>query len=798
MRQSLRSLRKSPGFSALVIGVLALGMGANAALFSIIDRVLLHPFNYRDPSRLIDISGRDSKRGATGLSPAAFNYWQSRVPAFERAAIWHWRDFMLSGVAEPESLRALEVSPHTFDILGVPPLHGRLFGPGDFSNDSPPVVIIGYRFWQRHFNGDPSLIRRQILLDRQGYTVAGIMGPDFMFHRAGFELWTPLNPFRVVKEDFKTSFSGMARLRPGATIEQAQREMDALAPSIPKAPGQSNDWRALLRPYADAYVGEYSRALYVLWGAVLFVLLIACANAANLLLARASNRRREFAVRASLGAGWLRLVRQVIGESLLLGIIAGALGAALGIGLLQLLHSLFPARILQNSLDAATLTPASLLVTLAVVLATTVLCAIPSCWDLWRSNLSAGLHSSSRSTSADRASNRTRSALVAFEIALSVTLLVSAGVMIESLFRLLQVPLGIKTDHVLTARVAAPPQLKTKAEFAAYYDRVLGQVNSIPGTRSAAMVTLLPMGNLVATTSFNVEGQPKRAEEWQTYSVRMRSVSPGYFRTMGVRLLKGRPFDERDTGNAPGVAIVNEDLARHYWGTEDPIGKHVSRNDNPKPEEWLTVVGVIESARDGLRNALTGELYQPYTQEMIGARATSLVLRTYGDPLSIASALRARIHAINPDQPVTEIKSMEAWVQEAVSQPRFNAVLLEIFAGLALVLAISGVFAVVSYAVTQRTHEIGIRGALGATARDIVAFVVGLGLRPVLIGALIGVAGAIAATRALKAQLFETSPLDPAVFAVVLPLLLVAAIAAALIPARRAARIDPAITLRSE
>jgi putative ABC transport system permease protein len=798
MRYALRSLRKSPGFSALVITVLALGMGANAALFSIIDRVLLHPFNYRDPGRLVDISGRDSKRASTGISPAGFDFWQSRVPAFEQAAIWHWRDFLLTGVEDPQSLWALEVSQHTFDILGEQPLHGRLFRPDDFRKDSPPVAIIGYRFWQRHFNGDTALIGRQILLDGQGYTVAGIMGPDFMFHRPGFEVWVPLNPFRTVKEDLKTSFSGMARLRPGATIEQAQREMDAISPAIPKAPGDSKDWHAALRPYADEYVGESRRALYILWSAVLFVLLIACANAANLLLARASNRRREFAVRASLGAGRWRLVRQVIAESLLLGMIAGVAGSALGSGLLRVLHALSPARISLNRSEAPSLTPAALLVTLAVVLATTVLCAIPSCWDLRRSNLSVGLRASSRSTSADRASRRTRSVLVAFEIALSVTLLIGAGVMLESLFRLLQVPLGFQPDHVLTARVAAPPQLKTKAEFAAYFDRVLDRVNSIPGTRSSAMVTVLPLGNLVATTSFNVEGQPKRAQEWQTYSVRLRSVSPGYFETMGVRILKGRPFDGHDTGNAPGAAIVNEDLARHYWGSEDPIGKHVSRDGDPKPEEWLTVVGMIESARDGLRGAPGGELYRPYTQEMTAARATSVVVRTHGDPLSIAPVLRQRIHAINPDQPVTEIKSMETWVQEAVSQPRFNTVLLEIFAGLALVLAISGVFAVVSYAVTQRTHEIGIRGALGATVQNIVAFVIGLGLRPVLIGALIGVAGAIAATRALKAQLFETSPLDPVVFAVVLPLLLVAAAAAALIPARRAARIDPAITLRSE
>jgi len=787
-------MRKSPGFSALVIGVLALGMGANAALFSIIDRVILHPFPYSDPERLVAISGRSAKRIATGVSPAVFRFWENRVPAFQQSAIWHWRDLMLTGVEDPESLWAVEVSPRTFDILGVPPLHGRLFKSHDFREDAAPVVIIGHRFWQRHFNGDPALIGRQILLDQQGYTVVGIMGADFMFPRPGWEVWIPLNPFRMVKEELSHGYNGMARLRPGATLEQAQHEMDALAPGMPKSPEDASGWRPLLRPYADEYVGEYRRALYVLWSAVLFVLLIACANAANLLLARASNRRREFAIRASLGAGRLTLARQLMGEALLLGIGAGAAGIALAMVMLRLLLLAFPEPIAFIRPDKLSLTPAALMVTLGAVLATTFLCALPSCWDLWRSNLSAALHAATRGASTDRLSNRTRSVLVAFEFALSVALLIFAGLMLQSLVRLLEAPLGFRPEHVLTARVSAPSQLKDKDQLVSYFDRVLEQVNSIPGTRSSAIVTTLPLGNLVATTSFQVEGQPQRSEEWKTYGVRLLSVSPRYFKTMGVRILQGRAFDEHDATKSPGVAIVNDELARHYWPGQDQIGKHVSRSDHPKPDDWLTVVGVIESTS----NKPSAELYRPFTQDTTAARATSVVVRTQGDPLSIASVLRKRIHALNPDQPVTEIKTMDTWVREAVAQPRFNTVLLEVFAALAFVLAVSGVFAVVSYAVTQRTREIGIRSALGATAPDIVSFVVRIGMRPVLAGTLIGVAGAIAGSRVLRSQLFETAALDPAVFAIVLPILLGAAAAAALIPARRAIRIDPAITLRSE
>lgn len=791
-------LRRSPGFSVLVAGVLALGIGANAALFSIIDRVILHPFPYRDSGRMVEIAGRDNKRGATGVSPAGFNVWAHRIPAFDASAIWTWRDLMLTGVDDPQSLWTLEVSLRTFEILGVPPVHGRLFKADDFRSDAAPVAIIGYQLWQRQFQGNPALVGRQILLDQQSYTVIGIMGPEFWFNQPGLQLWIPLNPFHTIKEELSHGYHAMARLRPGATEEQAQREMDALAPEIPTSPGEPPGWRAVVRPYADSYTGEYRRALYVLWGAVLLVLLIACANAANLLLTRYSNRRREFAIRASLGAGRLRLVRQLLGESLTLAAAAGVAGIALAELMLLLLVAAFPEPVAFIRPERLALTAGALLITLGAVFATTVLCALPGCWHLWRSNLSATLHASTRGASADRASNRTRSVLVATEFALSVALLIGAGLMLQSFLRLMRVPLGFNPDHVLTAKVSAPPQLKYKAQIASYFDRVLAEAASIPGARSSAVVTLLPLGNLVATTSFQVEDQPRRSEEWHDYSVRLRSVSTRYFETMGVRLLRGRAFDERDTGKSPGVAIVNEDLARHYWPGQDPVGKHVSRSDHPKAGEWLTVVGVIESARDSLRTPPTGELYRPLTQDTIGARWSSVVVRTSGDPLSIAAVLRKRIHAMNPDQPVTDIKTMDMWVLEAVAQPRFNAVLLEVFAVFAFVLAVSGVFAAVSYSVTQRTHEIGIRSAVGATARDIAAFVVRLGLRPALAGAAIGVAGALAGARALQSQLFDTPALDPAVFAIVIPLLLGAAVAASLLPARRAVRIDPAVTLRSE
>ncbi len=791
MRQVVRSLARTPGFCLLVAAVLSIGLGANAALFSIIDRVLLHPFPYHQIDRLVDITGLNAKAQPAGISPAEFEFWRTRVPAFAQSAIWHWRDLMLTGVEDPESLWDLEVSPRAFDILGIPPLRGRLFSPRDFLSDSPPVAIVSYQFWRRHFNGDPSLVGRQILLDGQGYAVVGIMGPGFFFSSPAYEIWTPLNPFHAAQEDLKHGYGAMAQLRPGATLEQAQRQMDAIAPAMPRDPKEPPGWHALLRPYIAAYTASSLPALYMLWCAVLLVLSIGCANAANLLLSRASHRRREFAVRASLGAGWLRLAGQLLTESILLGIGAGAAGIAIAWALLRafLALSFLPA-------DRASLTPLSLLVTLAAVFATTIVCALPSCWDLWRTNLNVALHASSPNATSDRVSNRTRAALVALEAALAVMLSIGAGVMLKSLVRMLDSPLGFRPDGVLTARVSAPPMLKSKPELNSYFNRVLDRVDTIPGVRSCGIVTVLPMSNLVATTPFSAEDSASRADS--DYSVRLRSVTPGYFEAMGIRILRGRVFNDRDTNSSPAVAIINDELARHFWPGQDPIGKRVSRDKNPKPGDWLTVAGVVESTRDVFRVAPAAELYRPFAQDTTAARASSLVVRTGGDPLSLAQTVARRIHDIDPDQPVTEVKTMRNWVSEATADPRFHTTLMEIFAGFALMLAISGVFASVSYSVTQRRHEIGIRGALGATARDIRSFVLRLGMRPVIAGVLLGMAGAAAGARALESQLYETAPLDPAVFAVVVPLLLIAAAAATLLPARRAVRIDPAVILRSE
>jgi len=730
---------------------------------------------------------------SAGLSYAVYADWRNRIPAFEKTAIWKHRELMLTGVADPENLLGFEVSAQLFDLLGTAPAHGRLFRPRDFESGATPVVILSDRVWRKHFSADPAIVNRQILLDRQGFTIVGVMPPSFVFTSPLLQLWTPLDAARAAPDELRRHYSAAARLRPGATVEQAQREFEAIAPSLPRAPGDKDGWIPRVRPYTEHFISEYRRALYVLWGAVGAVLLIACANAANLLLGRASQRRREFAVRASLGAGARHIIASVLAESLLLGIAAAAAGVAFAWTLLPLLARFVPS--VGPAGISTTVTPLALAGTAALALVTSLLCTIPSCLDAFRSSLATPLSSSSRSASANRSSTRLRSFLIAAEVALSIVLLIGAGLMIRSLSRLLDVRrLGIETDHVLTARVSSPSQLRKLEETSTYFTRVLDEVRQTPGVRTAAIVTILPMNNLMVTTSFHARGSAKKPD-----IIHLRSISPDYFRTLGIPMLTGRGFTDTDGANAPLVAIVNEELAQQCWPGENPIGKLVTRTDPPTDRSWYTVVGVVgNTARRALNRPPDPELYRPYRQDVTAARAMTLVVRTLGEPLALGPVLSRGIHGLNPDQPVTEIKTMETWIHEAARQPRLHTFLLEVFAGLALALAATGMFAVLSYLVAQRRQEFGIRSALGATAGNLATLVLRLGMRQVLLGLLFGLAGALGATRLLESQLFETPPADPLVFVAVPAVMLLVATAAMLEPAWRAGRVDPTIALRAE
>jgi predicted permease len=799
LRYIVRGLRKSPAFTALVVTVLAVGIGTNAAMFSLIDRLLLHPVTWRDPNSIVVIRAHDKRGRGVDTSFAAFQVWKDRVPGMGSAALSKMRNLMLTGVGEPENLIAREVTRSALGMLGVAPACGRLFNDSDFAPGAPRTVILSDLAWQKHFQHNPGIVGRQILLDGQGVTVIGVMPERFVYTTAGYQAWIPLERFSEPAGELYYGFEALARLKPGASLPRVQREFAALAASLPADPRNSDGWIPDLKPYMQELTGDYRRALMILWIATGTVLLIACANTANLLLARASNRRHEFAVRAALGASRFHLVAQIVSECLLLATAGAAAGVALAAVALPVITRFLPPLGL-NSGERLHLTLDASLVAVAAALLTAFLCAIPSSSDVLRSNLAAPLAALSRSVSSSRSSTRLRGILSGAEIALSIVLLISAGLMIRSLSRLLDVHrLGLETAHVLTARVSAPATLKKAPEVSRYYGRMLDEVGQLPGVRAASIVTILPFSNTIVTTSYSAEGAAQF--DHRDYAVNLRSISPEYFKAMGIAILRGRAFTNQDSDNAPRVAILNRKLAEHTWPKQDPIGRRVTRDTGAdlKPEDMYTVVGVVEdTGRDAIDETTQAELYQPITQDATAARATSLVVRCYGDPPSFGSAISRRIHRLNPDQPVTELQTMDTWIDAAANRPRLQALLLEIFSGFALLLAVTGVFGVMSYSVTQRTHEIGIRGALGATPSDIVAFVLRMGIGPVVAGTVVGLLASLAVARLLRAELFETPPTDPVVFGSVAVILLASALMAMWVPARRAARIEPAITLRAE
>ena len=801
LTQALRSLRRNRKFAMLVVAILSVGMGPNTAIFSLIDRVLLRPFPYPDLDRLVRIQTLGPDNSGNGISAGQLEHIQRHGKSFEQVAVWRWREFTLTGVNDPESLVGLQVSEGLFPLLGVAPSLGRSFTPSDYEPSAPPVTILSDRFWRKHFHAHPGIIGRSILLDGVAYTVVGVMGPDFYIHRPLFPLWVPFRPSSP--EHHKRRFETIARLRPCVSLEEAQQELNAIAHLAPPDPDTGAPWKGIVGAFLDEYTQPYRKSLLLLLAAVGIVLLIACSNAANLILVRNSGRQREFSVRACLGASRLQLFRQLLAEMLLLNLCAGFVGLAFAHGLIRAIPLLFAGRLPVPQIAGAAINGWVLAAAGGLVLLTTVLSALAPCVSLFREDLSSGLSSSSRSVSASRGVRRTRWLLISVEVALSVVLLVGAGLMLRSLMRLLDAKLGFDTTQVLTAQVTAPAQLTTTEQLAAYYRRLLSEVQSLPGVHTAGVVTILPLGGMIGTTPLTAEGcrdERLSAGRSSTDDVHMRSISPDYFSAMGIRLIRGRAFTEADTGSSPGVAIINKELAQRCWPGEDPIGKRVLRAPNPKdPQSWLTVVGVVENIRHrSLRSRPEPELYRPYAQEIAFIRRTSLVLRTQGDPMAVAASLRQRIHQVNPDQPVSEVKTMDVWVREAAAQPRFYTLLLEIFAGLATLLSVAGVYALVAYTVAQRSRELGIRSALGATGADLVKFVMISGLKPVLAGITAGLAAALISVRFLESQLYEIAPTDPATFVTVALLVAGCGLGAALIPARRAASVDPAVTLRAE
>jgi len=815
IRYGLRQLLKHPAFTIIAILTLALGIGANTAIFSVVNAVLLKPLPFPEPDQLIALGNIDTReKGQTDLNalsyPDFFDFRdQNRTLA--NVAVYRDQSFALTSDEGATTLPGLKVSAEFFDVLGIKPKMGRAFvredeqaggGAGGFK------VVISDDFWKKHFGADPNVIGRTITLDRRPYTVIGVMPDGFQFpiqnDPIDFYVSTAEDAANADGSQPPTTERGshrlhpVARLKTGANIAQAQSDLSTIAQMLAKQYPDSNSHRGvLLIPLREEMIGDVRSALYILFGAVVCVLLIANANVANLLLARASARGREIALRAAMGASRFRIIRQLLTESVLLAGLGGVFGLLLAQWGTEALVKTMPQnipRISNIQLDASVL-----IFTLLVSLATGVVFGLVPSWQASHVDLNSSLKSSARIGSGGENKGRVRNALIMAEVALAMVLLISAGLLIQSFARLGRVQPGLRTERLLTARVALSGTAYPKNEnIIAFFDQFLPRVRAIPGVESASTIVPLPLSGSNLVTSFDIEQSP--LPESQRPVAPVHIIATDYFKTMGIPVGQGRVFDERDRFDSAPVVIVNERFAQKYFPGQNVIGKRIqpefSADDNG--EKVREIVGLVGNVKHlSLRNEDSPEMYLPETQ--MPARAISVVIRTsVSNPSAITNSLRKELAAMDTTIPLTSVRVFDEYVSRSLARPRFNTLLLSIFAGTALVLTAIGIYGVLAYSVAQRTSEIGIRIALGAGKSSIFRLIVGHAMTLVGISLLLGLAGAFAATRLLNSLLFGVGPSDPGTFAGIVLLVSAVAFIAAWVPARRATRVDPIIALRAE
>lgn len=778
LRYGARALRRRPAFATVAIAVLALGIGANSAIFSVVNAVLLRPLPYVEPERLYQFNEIDPKGRSQGVSLADAGAFLKHSQAFDAIAASLWESVTLTGPEGPEYLFGGRVTANAFSMLGIQPLMGRLYVPDDFRPGARGAVIISYSLWERRFGRSADVLGRELMINGQARTIVGVMPAEFLFDRH-FSLWTPWQPNAEESGRREARVNTIARLKRGASGVQARTEAEAVLRNI--APNDvAKGWRIGLVPLDRHLTAGVRMPLLVLFGAAGFVLLIACLNVANLLLARGADRGREIAIRIAIGAGRLRIARQLLTESLLLAVLGGAAGLLLGTCAAKGLLAVLPPGMPVPRMDQTRANTAVWAFTAALSAFTAILFGIVPAWQSSRGGIRAG-------------SPRLRNGLVIAETALSVVLLTGAGLMLRSLGRMINQDFGFTAGHVLTLRVPAPANLRETPRQMVHYQRLLERLQTMPGVNAAGVVTPLPLADVDANATFAIEGRPVAPGERQL--VKLRSASPGYFRAMGLGLRTGRVLNEGDSAGAPAVAVINEALARKYFPGQDPVGQRVSFGRPP----WLTVVGVIKDAKQlRLNDEPEPEMYRDFRQYLFAPFAVTLTLRTNGDPMRLAAAVQKEIRAVSPDQVISDVQTMEKLVWESSSRPRFYTLLLAVFGGLALLLAMTGLYGVLSYVVSRRTREIGIRMALGASGSMVFRHVMRGALLLVFAGVVLGIAGSLALTRLIAAQLYHTSPNDPVTFASVAFMLLAIAALAAFVPARRAVRVHPAAALRND
>ncbi len=804
LRYALRIFLRSPAFTATAVLALALGIGANTAIFTLVNAALIERLPFRDPSRLVVLWEETSRRPGRSNVVGPMNYvrWKERAQSFEAMAGFVDTRTNLTGTGAPEELTVQNVTAGFFTIAGVTPMLGRTFTEAESVGRDEPVVILSHALWQRRFGSDPGIVGRTIQLNGVARPVVGVMPPGIPLLMKSnslvgkpIDLWAPwVLPANA--RDFRGRYmSVLARLKPGVTREQAQSEMSAIAAALAaELPEIDTGWTARVVPIRDELAGDLRPALLMLTGAVAFVLLIACANVANLLLARGAVRQKEIAIRGALGAARGRVIRQLLTEAVLLAVAGGALGMLVAQWTLAAMLAMSP-------VDLTTLGPIRLDYTVLgftalVSLATAVVSGFAPAFESARTDVNETLKDGARQVGAGARHRRLRQAFVVAEIALAVVLLAGAGLMIRSFAALRAVDPGFDSKRVLTARVSLPSRKYDEpAKSLRFFSEAVTRVAAIPGVESAGMISYLPFTGLGAATGLTIVGRPA-PPPGQTYITDVSVCDNGYFRTLRIPLVRGRLFTDREMQTKSNVVLVNETLARRYFPDEDPIGKSlvIAMTEPDVPTEIIGIVA--DSHFSDLRSDVRPATYWPHPQ--LPYTAMTLAVRTAPSsaPLTFASLVEREIQQIDKDQPISDVRTMDQWVARTLSQARFSSALLVSFAVLALVLAAVGIYGVMAYAVSQRTAEIGIRLALGAERRDILRLIVGNGVRLTAVGLGIGVLLALALSRTLTSLLFETASADPPTFAAAVALLAAVAVLASYVPAHRAARIAPTEALR--
>ena len=799
IRYAIRNLVKRPGFTAIAILTLAVGIGANSTIFSAVNALLLKPLPFPELDRVVTIWDKVPTRGVEHNEVAFPNYidWRDQNQSFEKLALYRWWSANLTGVEPPERIQGFLVTGNFLDVIGTKPIMGRGFLEHENQPGSDGVAVITHSLWQRRFGGDPNIINKTIALNSITRTIIGVMPEHFNFPK-GSEVYAPL-PFTpgLANSRQNHSYYVIGRLKPGVSIQSAQSDIDTITARLEaQYPDTNTGLGANVYPIVKDTVRMYDTALWIMMGAVGFVLLIACANVANLMLARASGRQKEIALRSALGASRWRIIRQLLTESVIVALIGGAIGVLVAFWGIDVLRASNPA-------EASRFAPGwhnlginfpVLAFTLGLSFLSGLVFGLAPAWQVSKPDLNNALKEGGRHTSSG--SHRLRGSLVVFEIALSLVLLVGAGLLVRSFLSLIKTDAGFNAESILTMNLILPSaKYREDPQRAAFYTDLVNRVKALPGVQSTAVVNYLPLGGSNSSDALLIEGMPEPAAG-QEFGGRYRVCTPDYFQTMGISVMKGRSFTDQDKAGAPSVVIVNETFARKLWPNEEALGKRVRFYGPIERAPWMQIVGVIRDVKHELNIPVTPEYYLPHAQDAWNAMV--LVTKTAGEPSAMAGVIRQQVWAIDKDQPVFDVRSMEEVRSISLALYSFSSVTLGIFAGVALLLAALGIYGVMAFAVTQRTHEIGVRMALGARSRDVLKLVVVNGMKLAFIGVGIGLVGAWALSGFMEKLLFGVEATDFITFAVVSVCLLFAALLASYLPARRATKVDPLVALRYE